>query len=55
MPDITMCKGGDCPLKENCYRYLAEPCEYQSYFMEAPFDNSKCEHYWEIEIHESNT
>ena len=38
MPDITMCKGENCPMKENCYRYTAEPNEYhQSYFMEPPW------------------
>lgn len=34
MVDLTKCKGGDCPFKENCYRYTAEACEYmQSYFV----------------------
>jgi len=33
-PDITMCKGAGCPVRENCYRYKAEPSEYQSYFVE---------------------
>lgn len=27
MPDITMCTG-NCPVKENCYRYMAEPNKY---------------------------
>ena len=48
MPDITMCKGNDCPLKENCYRYKAKPCEYQSYFMEAPYKDDDCSHYLEM-------
>ena len=30
MPDITMCVGTGCPLRETCYRYMAEPNEYQS-------------------------
>lgn len=31
MPDITMCTG-NCPVKENCYRYMAVPNRYgQSY------------------------
>ena len=37
MPDITMCPGGNCPMKETCYRYKAKPSEYQSYFTETPF------------------
>ena len=48
MPDITMCVGKFCPLKETCYRYLASPNEYQSYFLEAPYKNNDCEHYWKI-------
>ena len=53
MPDITMCKGGDCPLKETCWRYLAVPGKYgQSYFKEIPFYfkneiTTECEYYWE--------
>lgn len=31
MPDISMCPGGDCPHKEDCYRYRAEPDTHQSY------------------------
>ena len=48
MPDISMCMGNDCPLKETCYRYKAKPSEYQSYFMEAPYKDGDCSHYWEI-------
>lgn len=50
MPDITMCKGKDCPLKETCYRYKAKPSDLQSYFIEPPYKDDKCTHYWEIEI-----
>jgi hypothetical protein len=45
-PDITMCVGTNCPHKEKCYRYTAKPSEYQSYFMEAPIKDGKCEMYW---------
>lgn len=27
MADITMCTG-NCPVKENCYRYMATPNDY---------------------------
>lgn len=50
MPDITMCSGKDCPLKETCYRYTATPSEFmQSYFIQAPYDKEyeTCGHYWE--------
>ena len=46
MPDITMCVGDECPIKEKCYRFMAKPSEYQYYFMEAPYRDGKCEHYW---------
>lgn len=47
MADITMCSGTDCPQKESCYRFTAKPSEYrQSYFMEAPIKDGKCDMYW---------
>jgi hypothetical protein len=49
MPDITMCSGKDCPLKETCYRYTAKPSEYrQSYFLSPPNKGKKCDYYWKI-------
>jgi len=51
MPDITMCAGNKCPLKETCYRFTATPSEYsQSYFIKTPYDNEyeRCEHYWKM-------
>jgi hypothetical protein len=48
MPDITMCNGLNCELKENCYRYKAEPSKYmQSWFMISPNDGLECDYYWE--------
>ena len=32
MPDITMCKGDGCGIKNNCYRFRATPDRLQSYF-----------------------
>ncbi len=38
MPDITMCDGGDCPKKAECYRATAKPNKFQqSYFVKPPF------------------
>lgn len=31
MPDLTMCTG-NCPVKENCYRYMATPNPYGQTF-----------------------
>ena len=47
MPDITMCKWEWCPMKDKCYRYTAKPSEMQSYFIETPIEDWKCEYFWE--------
>lgn len=46
MPDITMCKGTNCPQREKCYRFTAKPSDYQSWFMEPPIKDGKCDYYW---------
>lgn len=47
MSDITKCEGTGCPHKENCYRFTATPHEFrQSYFVESPIKDGKCEYYW---------
>lgn len=46
MPDITMCAGGNCKIKESCYRHTAFPNPYrQSFFAEVPGDDTSCEYY----------
>lgn len=50
MPDISMCSGKDCPLKESCYRFKAVPSEYrQSWLVTPPYnpETKTCDHYWE--------
>ena len=38
MPDITMCKYEECPIKNKCHRYTAKPWALgQSYFAEPPY------------------
>ena len=50
MPDITMCSGLNCPLKETCYRFKAIKKVYgQSYFFSPPQKDSECEYYWKID------
>jgi hypothetical protein len=48
-PDISMCLGGDCPLKHSCHRYAATPSRYmQSYFSDLPVEtDGTCKYYWE--------
>jgi len=53
MPDMSMCEGTDCPLKETCYRYTAKANEFrQSYLFDVPFDKEKekCNFYWPTKI-----
>jgi len=53
MPDCTLCEGGECPLKEQCYLYRAKPSEYrQSYFAEVPYKDGTCEYF--IKFHEGS-
>jgi hypothetical protein len=30
--DVTVCTGGDCPIKENCHRFTAERLGRQDFF-----------------------
>ena len=50
MTDICKCKGEIgaiiCPYKEKCYRFTAIADEYQTYFLELPLKDGKCEYYW---------
>jgi hypothetical protein len=50
MPDISMCAGGNCPKKQDCYRYTAKPSQYmQSYFSEVPYniEEQNCDYFWD--------
>ena len=50
MPDITMCSGLNCPLKETCYRFKAMKKVYgQAYFLSPPYIDSECEYYWKLD------
>ena len=51
-PDISMCLNVECDLNDRCYRYQAEPSDYQSYCDYSPHKNEQgfyaCEGYWQI-------
>ena len=53
MADITMCKGTDCPMKNNCYRHTASVNMYrQAYFINVPLKEDKtCDEFWQDERH----
>ena len=41
MPDITMCRGGDCPMQKRCYRFTATPSDFrQAYFAQPPWNGN---------------
>ena len=51
MPDITMCRDHNCPKRDSCYRYRAEPTpRRQAYFSDTPGEGEECEWYWEMEV-----
>mgnify|MGYP006922194535 CR=1 FL=1 len=55
MPDITMCSGVGCENRMECYRAMATPDTYQSYFFAPPLKDkgetgaSRCDYYWPID------
>lgn len=50
--DITMCMGGDCPIKKLCYRHNAEIEGRQDFFGNLPFNfvTNSCESFWKDEV-----
>ena len=41
-----MCKDDSCPIKDSCRRFTAEPGFLQSYFIDSPMKDGKCDMYW---------
>jgi hypothetical protein len=50
MPDLTMCPGDGCPLKNQCYRFRAVAHGRQDYFGRLPYDaaSGTCAELWDI-------
>ena len=44
--DIAKCTGDGCPSKEECFRYTAPDGFMQSYFLNPPIKDGKCDMYW---------
>ncbi len=49
VPDISMCVGGDCSMKKDCYRYRAIPDTIQMFFTIPPKEGKVCEYFRQIE------
>lgn len=47
--DITKCCNKECPLRDTCFRFLAEDSLYQSY---ADFKQEDCDWYWPVKDQE---
>ena len=49
-PDITMCKGTNCPVSTKCHRFMAKADKYQSYFVDVPGETKDgkftCDYFW---------
>ena len=54
MPDIAKCRGGNCPLRDSCYRFLADDSEHrQAYLSTVPYGllhANYCEMFAPIEL-----
>jgi hypothetical protein len=48
MADIAMCLGGECPVKEDCWRYMAPSSRWQSYLATPPYTEEGCEYFWDM-------
>ena len=48
MPDITMCLGNDCPIKETCYRFTAIPTPHWQSYSDFKYDEklNVCEFFY---------
>ena len=50
MKDITLCRGLDCPLKQDCCRWeintpCSPNCEGQSFFWQTPYKDGACDYF----------
>jgi hypothetical protein len=45
MSDIKKCSGEGCPVKGDCKRFLATDGFLQSWFLEPPIKDGKCDYY----------
>ena len=48
MPDISLCRNTNCPLRNNCYRFTAKPDEFRQAYGSFTYDyeTKSCDHYW---------
>ena len=50
MPDISMCTAHSCPLKTECYRYMAEPNPFRQAYSNFSYNEKEgCDDFWQME------
>ena len=48
MPDISMCDGKNCPVRDKCYRFTATPTPMRQAYMTFPRkDDGSCDEFWD--------
>lgn len=53
MPDISMCPDKECSKRSSCYRYLAKPDSYQTWF--SAENNENCGYYWDAKTRDPSS
>lgn len=46
MVDIAKCTGEKCEIKNECYRYLAKPCNFMQTYIHPEKKGKDCEYFW---------
>lgn len=50
MPDISMCTAHSCPLKTECYRYMAKPNPFRQAYSNFSYNEKEgCDDFWQME------
>ncbi len=46
MPDISMCEGKGCDVKNTCYRFTAKPSKFMQSYVMPDVQPGGCDLYW---------
>jgi len=46
MPDISMCEGKGCDVKNTCYRFTAKPSKFTQSYVMPDVKPGGCDIYW---------
>lgn len=48
LADGAMCEGGECPIREHCWRYVAPSQRWKTYLEAPPFNEEGCDYFWDV-------